>query len=152
MDLHELRNCFSIIPQTPLICPGSIRTNLDPFNLFSEDQIWASLEHANLTEAIQRLTSGLDTEISLNQEVFSMGERQLLCLARAILKKEKILIMDEATSNIDSATDSAIQEIVNREFSGKTVIVVAHRILTIADCDQIIVMESGEIKEIGSPR
>ena len=152
MGLHSLRKNISIIPQSPYIFEGTIRSNLDPFEKRSDFDLWNCLEETSLKEKINNLPDQLLTSISNNTGIFSIGEKQLLCLARIVLERSnKIILLDEATANIDFQTDQLIQEYLKTKFKDCIIISVAHRLLTIADYDKIIVMNNGTIAEIGSP-
>ena len=151
MGLHSLRQNISVIPQTPFLFKGSIRKNLDPFETRSEQELWAALAGANLKEAVERLPERLLTDVTNIAEVFSVGQKQLLCLARALLRRNKVLVLDEATANVDMITDNFIQKCIQTEFVNTTVVTIAHRLNTIADYDKVIVMDKGRIVECGSP-
>lgn len=151
MGLSDLRSALSIIPQEPVLFRGSIRKNLDPFREFSDDTVWDALEKAEIKSLVKRLPSGLDTDVHDGGSNFSVGQRQLLCLARAVLKKSRILLMDEATASVDVTTDALIQRTVRSTFADATVLTIAHRLGTVMDCDRIIVLESGRVVEFDSP-
>lgn len=152
IGLHALRSRITIIPQDPVLFTGDLRFNLDPTGLHSDSSLWSALEHAHLKSHISSLKDGLDHEINEGGENFSVGQRQLICLARALLRKTKILIMDEATAAVDLATDDLIQATIRREFKDCTVITIAHRLNTIMDCDRIAVFNQGEVAEYAPPR
>ncbi|KAJ0181178.1 hypothetical protein K1T71_003263 [Dendrolimus kikuchii] len=143
----ELRSKISIIPQEPVLFSATIRYNLDPFNNYSDDDIWRALEQVEMKEAIP----ALDYKVAEGGNNFSMGQRQLICLARAILRSNKILIMDEATANVDPQTDALIQKTIRREFANCTVITIAHRLNTVMDSDRILVMSGGNAMEFDEP-
>ncbi|XP_074152159.1 ATP-binding cassette sub-family C member 2 [Sminthopsis crassicaudata] len=151
IGLHDLRNKLTIIPQDPILFSGSLRMNLDPFNKYSDEEVWKALELAHLKSYVEGLPQGLGYEVSEAGDNFSVGQRQLLCLGRALLRKSKILIMDEATAAVDLETDNLIHTTIREEFSNCTVITIAHRLHTIMDCDRIIVLDSGKIIEYDSP-
>ncbi|RVE50388.1 hypothetical protein evm_004925 [Chilo suppressalis] len=142
-----LRSKISIIPQEPVLFSASIRYNLDPFDKYSDDDIWRALEQVELKEAVP----ALDYMVTEGGSNFSMGQRQLLCLARAVLRSNKILIMDEATANVDPQTDALIQKTIRREFAACTVITIAHRLITIMDSDRVLVMDQGQAVEFDWP-
>ncbi|XP_035883030.1 canalicular multispecific organic anion transporter 1 isoform X2 [Phyllostomus discolor] len=151
MGLHDLREKLTIIPQDPILFSGSLRMNLDPFNNYSDEEIWKALELAHLKPFVDSLPLGLSHELAEAGDNLSIGQRQLLCLARALLRKSKILIMDEATAAVDLETDRLIQITIQKEFSHCTTITIAHRLHTIMDSDQVMVLDNGKIVEYGSP-
>ncbi|CAH3158723.1 unnamed protein product [Pocillopora meandrina] len=151
LGLHELRSKLSVIPQDPVLFSGTLRKNLDPFDEYSEMDLWRALHEVQLSDMICSLTNGLDSLLTESGSNLSVGQRQLICLARAILKGNKILIMDEATANVDHRTDSLIQETIKRRFSNCTVLTIAHRLKTIMDCDRVMVLDSGRLKEFDEP-
>ncbi|KAF2071736.1 hypothetical protein CYY_006941 [Polysphondylium violaceum] len=151
LGLHTLRSRISIIPQDPVLFAGTIRSNLDPFNKYTDDQIWEALESAHLTKAIKELDGGLSAPVTENGENFSVGQRQLMCMGRALLKKAKIIVMDEATAAIDIETDALIQDTIRTAFNECTVLTIAHRINTIKDSDLVMVMDKGEVVEFENP-
>ena len=177
IGLHDLRPRISVIPQTPFLFSGTVRKNLDPWNQHSDQEIWEALRATGLDGCVssQRRVedeikiknekgdeennecledgSGLESIVEEGGMNFSTGERQLLCLARAILQRNKILIMDEATANIDLETDNKVQSAINNEFTkqGTTVITIAHRLHTVIENDQILVLARGKLVENGHP-
>eukprot|EP00095_Tigriopus_kingsejongensis_P003130 snap_masked-scaffold438_size171652-processed-gene-0.1 protein:Tk03130 transcript:snap_masked-scaffold438_size171652-processed-gene-0.1-mRNA-1 annotation:"multidrug resistance-associated protein 4" len=151
IGLHELRHQISIIPQDPLVFHGSLRKNLDPFNEYQDAQIWQALKEAHLDQAIRSMPQGIETEMSEGGSNLSAGQRQLVCLARAILRNNKILILDEATANVDPRTDGWIQETIRKRFADCTVLTIAHRLHTVMDSDRILVMSDGRVAEFSSP-
>ncbi|CAM9259775.1 unnamed protein product, partial [Ectocarpus fasciculatus] len=151
VGLQDLRKAISIIPQDPVMFCGTMRDNLDPFGLCDDVTIWAALEAARLAQYVSGLEGKLEAEVSEGGENLSLGQRQLVCLARAVLRRNKILVMDEATANVDVDTDSLIQEAIRQEFSGCTVLTIAHRLNTIMDSDRILVMQDGKVGEFDTP-
>ncbi|CAI2733366.1 unnamed protein product [Schistosoma spindalis] len=158
IGLHDLRNRLTLIPQDPVLFSGTLRFNLDPFNYYTDEAIWHALELANLKSFIKDANNnndanfGLDMNISEGGSNISLGQRQLVCLARALLRHTSILVLDEATAAIDMQTDNLIQETIRREFSSCTVITIAHRLNTVLDYDRILVLEDGQMKELDSPK
>nr|XP_010972727.2 canalicular multispecific organic anion transporter 1 isoform X2 [Camelus dromedarius] len=151
IGLHDLREKLTIIPQDPILFSGSLRMNLDPFNNYSDEEIWKALELAHLKSFVAGLQLGLSHEVTEGGDNLSIGQRQLLCLARALLRKSKILIMDEATAAVDIETDQLIQTTIQNEFSHCTTITIAHRLHTIMDSDKVMVLDQGKIVEYGNP-
>uniref|UniRef100_A0A8C6CPX6 Multidrug resistance-associated protein 4 n=1 Tax=Moschus moschiferus TaxID=68415 RepID=A0A8C6CPX6_MOSMO len=151
IGLHDLRKKMSIIPQEPVLFTGTMRKNLDPFNEHSDEELWNALEEVQLKEAIEDLPGKMDTELAESGSNFSVGQRQLVCLARAILRKNRILIIDEATANVDPRTDELIQKKIREKFAHCTVLTIAHRLNTIIDSDRIMVLDSGRLKEYDEP-
>lgn len=151
IHLSTLRTRLSIIPQSPILFPGSIRTNLDPFDNYSDVEIWNVLEKVKMKEYISNQKDKLETSIIEWGDNFSTGQRQLLCLARAILRNTSILVLDEATASVDPETDKLIQTTIREEFKNCTVLTIAHRLSSIVDSDRILVLEKGNIKELGKP-
>ncbi|XP_076459189.1 multidrug resistance-associated protein 1-like [Babylonia areolata] len=152
IGLHDLRSKLTIIPQDPVVFSGSLRMNLDPFDKHSDEELWTALEHAHLKAFVQAQSAGLQHECTEGGENLSVGQRQLLCLARALLRKTKILILDEATAAVDLETDDLIQATIRREFEDCTVLTIAHRLNTIMDYTRILVLDAGEIAEFDSPQ
>ena len=150
MGLHSLRRNISVIPQNSFILHDSIRRNLDPLGRRSDKELWEVLEKVTLKEKVLQAQEKLETKIS-DSSFFSVGEKQLFCLARVLLYPNKILILDEATSNVDWKTDSLIQECIKEKFKYSSVLAIAHRLDTVADYDSILVMENGKVVEAGTP-
>ncbi len=151
IGLHDLRRKLTIIPQDPVLFSGTLRMNLDPFNSYSDFDIWNALSLSNLEKFVKELDKGLLFEVSEGGENLSVGQRQLVCLARALLRKTKVLILDEATAAVDLETDDLIQKTIRTEFADCTVLTIAHRINTILDYDKIMVLDKGELVEYDSP-
>jgi len=146
-----LRLNISIIPQDPVMFSNTIRYNLDPFGTKSDKELWDVLKKVEMGEVIAALPKGLDGAVSEGGENFSQGQRQLLCIARSLLRKPKILVMDEATASIDNETDATIQRMIRENFQDSTVLTIAHRLNTIMDCDRILVLDDGHIAELDTP-
>ncbi|KAF5286381.1 hypothetical protein FQR65_LT12632 [Abscondita terminalis] len=151
LNLQDLRSKISIIPQDPVIFSGSFRKNLDPFDQYQDDDVWKVLEDVKLKDTVASLPDGLHSTVSDGGSNLSVGERQLICLARAILRNNKILVLDEATANVDSETDEVIQKTIRRKFEKCTVLTIAHRVHTIIDSDRIMVVNNGRIVEFDHP-
>ncbi|XP_014681338.1 PREDICTED: multidrug resistance-associated protein 1-like isoform X2 [Priapulus caudatus] len=151
MGLHELRSKLTVIPQDPMLFSGSLRMNLDPFSWHSDGAVWRAIEHAHLKAFVMSLPAGLQYEISEGGENLSVGQRQLVCLARALLRKTKVLILDEATAAIDLETDDLIQATIRQAFANCTVLTVAHRLNTIMDSTRVMVLDNGMLKEFDTP-
>jgi ATP-binding cassette subfamily C (CFTR/MRP) protein 4 len=151
LGLHDVRNKISIIPQDPVIFSGTIRHNLDPFGQHSADSLWNALQESNLDIAIKSMPGALDAQVSEGGSNLSVGQRQLLCLARALLKNSKILVCDEATANVDLETDELIRQTIRTKFNHCTVLTVAHRLNTIIDADKVVVMDAGRVVEFDEP-
>ena len=150
-DLHILRSGISIIPQDPVLFSGTLRMNLDPFNSYHDKEIWVALALSNLDGYVSTLSKGLQHSITEGGDNISFGQRQLICLARALLRKTKILVLDEATANVDLETDAIIQSTIRKEFMECTVITIAHRLNTILDYDKVLVLRQGKVMEYDSP-
>ena len=151
IGLHDLRSKISIIPQDPVLFTGTIRFNLDPFDKHSDDEIYQSLEHAHLKNFVNTLEDGIQHKIAEGGENLSVGQRQLICLARALLRKSKILVLDEATASVDYATDELVQKTIKKEFENCTTITIAHRLKTVIDSSKILVLDNGQLHEYDKP-
>lgn len=149
--MHELRSKISIIPQDPVLFSGSLRYNLDPFELCADDELWSALADVKLKSVIAANPSGLSSVMSEGGSNFSMGQRQMVCLARAILRRNRILILDEATANVDPVTDRMVQETIRDKFKDCTVLTIAHRLHTVMDSDRVLVIDAGRAVEFDHP-
>ncbi|CAH1105116.1 unnamed protein product [Psylliodes chrysocephalus] len=145
--LNDLRKKISIIPQEPILFSATLRYNLDPFGEYEDDKIWKALEQVELKDAVD----SLDFMVAEGGGNFSLGQRQLVCLARAVLRNNKILVLDEATANVDQRTDSFIQTAIRQRFKDCTVLTIAHRLNTIMDSDKVLVMSFGSLVEFDHP-
>ncbi|CAF0879243.1 unnamed protein product [Adineta ricciae] len=148
LSLYDLRRHISIIPQDPVLFNDTLRINLDPFGEYSDTEIWTALEEVQLKLDV---VGGLQQQITEGGSNLSVGQRQLICLARALLRKNKILVIDEATANVDHKTDELIQTSIRRKFVNCTVLTIAHRLRTIIDSDKILVLSHGQVVEFASP-
>uniref|UniRef100_A0A8C2F591 Multidrug resistance-associated protein 1 n=1 Tax=Cyprinus carpio TaxID=7962 RepID=A0A8C2F591_CYPCA len=151
LGLHELRSRITIIPQDPVLFSGSLRMNLDPFDGYTDEEVWRALELAHLKNFVSGLPDKLNHECSEGGENLSLGQRQLVCLARALLRKTKILVLDEATAAVDLETDNLIQSTIRTQFEDCTVLTIAHRLNTIMDYTRVLVLDKGHMAEFGSP-
>ncbi|XP_058507568.1 canalicular multispecific organic anion transporter 1 [Solea solea] len=151
IGLHDLRNKLTIIPQDPVLFCGTLRMNLDPFDRFSDADIWRALELSHLKDFVSGLDEKLEYEVSEGGENLSVGQRQLVCLARALLRKTRILILDEATAAVDLETDNLIQNTIRKQFSHCTVLTIAHRLHSIMDSSRVMVLDAGKIVEFDAP-
>ncbi|XP_038063723.1 multidrug resistance-associated protein 1-like [Patiria miniata] len=151
IGLHDLRSRITIIPQDPVLFAGTLRMNLDPFGQYSDEALWDALRHSHLHAFVSRLSEKLEYECTEGGDNLSLGQRQLICLARALLRKTKILVLDEATAAVDLETDDLIQATIRTEFADCTVITIAHRLNTIMDSTRILVLDGGEIAEFDEP-
>uniref|UniRef100_A0A8C9WK74 Cystic fibrosis transmembrane conductance regulator n=1 Tax=Scleropages formosus TaxID=113540 RepID=A0A8C9WK74_SCLFO len=151
IGLHDLRQKMSIIPQDPVLFTGTMRKNLDPFNQHTDEDLWNVLDEVQLKAVVEELPNKMETELAESGSNFSVGQRQLVCLARAILRKNCILIIDEATANVDPRTDELIQKTIRAKFKECTVLTIAHRLNTIIDSDRILVLDAGRIHEYDEP-
>ncbi|PNF14801.1 putative multidrug resistance-associated protein lethal(2)03659 [Cryptotermes secundus] len=151
VGLHELRNKLSIIPQEPVLFSGTLRKNLDPFDEYSDSILWRALEEVELKDVVNDLSAGLNSKVMEGGSNFSVGQRQLVCLARAIIRNNTILVLDEATANVDPQTDTLIQQTIRKKFVNCTVLTIAHRLNTVMDSDRVLVMDAGTMVEFDHP-
>ncbi|XP_078581258.1 ATP-binding cassette sub-family C member 5-like [Branchiostoma floridae x Branchiostoma japonicum] len=152
IGLHSLRSQLSIIPQDPVLFVGTVRYNLDPFDAHSDEEVWGALERVHMADRIGYLDDKLESAVVENGENFSVGERQLMCMARALLRNSKILILDEATAAIDSETDTLIQTTIHEAFEDCTMLTIAHRLNTVMTSHRVMVMDDGQLSEFDTPR
>ena len=152
IGLHRLRTSMAVIPQSPVLFSGyTIRDNLDPFTKYSDSTIWDALKSVQMIDVIKALPLQLDAAVAHEGSNFSVGQRQLLCLARALLLRNNIIVLDEPSANVDSKTDQLVQKTLRERFSEATIISVAHRLDTIIDYDKVLVLGDGKVIEFGSP-
>ncbi|EAL67254.1 ABC transporter C family protein [Dictyostelium discoideum AX4] len=151
VGLHELRDALGIVPQDPFIFSGSIRMNIDPFNKYTDDEIWTALEKVKLKDAISSMPLKLESGVQENGDGLSFGQKQLLCLSRTILKNSKVVLMDEATSGIDYVTAALLKQTIDENFNDCTMLTIAHRLDTIIDSTKIAVIDKGELVEYDTP-
>lgn len=153
LPLHTLRSRLAIVPQEPTLFQGSVRSNLDPFSSTTDEVLWSALAKVKLKSHVASMPGETldDKLVAEKGSNFSVGQRQLLCMARALLRGTSILILDECTANVDHETDGLIQDTVRNELNGVTVLSIAHRLHTVAFYDLVLVMDRGQVAEFGSP-
>ncbi|XP_022981345.1 ABC transporter C family member 3-like [Cucurbita maxima] len=151
IGLHDLRSKLSIIPQDPTMFEGTVRSNLDPLEEYADEDIWEALDKCQLGDEVRKKEGKLDSAVTENGENWSMGQRQLVCLGRVLLKKSKVLVLDEATASVDTATDNLIQQTLRQHFSDCTVITIAHRITSVLSSDMVLLLSHGLIEEYDTP-
>ncbi|TPX40109.1 hypothetical protein SeLEV6574_g06782 [Synchytrium endobioticum] len=151
LGLNDLRSRLAIIPQDPTLFSGTIRYNLDPFAQHSDSDLWDALARASLKDKVAEMDGKLEASVTEGGENLSVGQRQLLCLARAMLRRPKVLVLDEVTSNIDYETDATVQRVLREDFQQTTILTIAHRLNTIIDYDKILVLDQGRIVEYDTP-
>uniref|UniRef100_A0AAX7U9R2 ATP-binding cassette, sub-family C (CFTR/MRP), member 12 n=1 Tax=Astatotilapia calliptera TaxID=8154 RepID=A0AAX7U9R2_ASTCA len=151
IGLQDLRSKLSVIPQDPVLFVGTVRYNLDPFNKYTDEEIWAALEKSYMKDSISKLEGTLEAHVMENGENFSVGQRQLICMARALLRNSKIILLDEATASIDAETDALIQNTIQEALRNSTMLTIAHRLSTVMQADRILVMDNGQVAELDDP-
>ena len=151
LSLDDLRSHISVIPQIPVLFCGTLRYNIDPFQQYSDEECLKALEAVQLRHLVTTHPEGLCRPIAESGGNLSAGESQLICVARAILKKSKILLIDEATANVDYATDKLIQLVITDKFRDRTVLTIAHRFDTILKNDRIVILQNGEVDKVDTP-
>ncbi|KAJ8030792.1 hypothetical protein HOLleu_27302 [Holothuria leucospilota] len=151
LGLHDVRKKISFIPQDPTLFTGTLRKNLDPFSEHDDDSLWKVLKEVQLQSAIDEYPEKLEMMVSEGGSNFSVGQRQLLCLARAMLQQNQVLLVDEATANVDLRTDQLIQATIREKFRECTVLTIAHRLNTVMDSDKVLVLDEGRIIEFDEP-
>lgn len=152
LSLKQARSRISIIPQDPVLFSGTIRSNLDPLSSLPDSQLWDALSRAHLLVSVAKMPGKLDAKVTENGDNLSVGQRQLLCLARALLRHNRILVLDEATAGVDLETDALVQQCIKLHFSHCTVITIAHRIATVIDYERVLVLDAGRVVEFDSPQ
>ncbi|CAK4178415.1 unnamed protein product [Aphanomyces euteiches] len=152
VGVKTLRSAIAIIPQTPVLFKGTLRNYLDPFSEFTDDELWSALQKVKLIDRISSVEGKLDSPVEENGENFSVGERQMLCMARALLRQARLVVMDEATAAIDHETDQNLQRVIRTEFASSTVLTIAHRLDTVLDSDRILVFDQGRLVQCDSPK
>ena len=151
IHLREARKSMAVITQDPVLFGGTLKGNIDPFSQHTDQELWAILGEVQLKPLVKSLPGQLEFKLRESGTNLSVGERQLVCLARALVQKSKIIIMDEATANVDFKTDRLIQEVIRDKFKDSTVITIAHRLNTIMDYDKVLVLDGGRVVEFDKP-
>lgn len=149
--MSDLRSKLAVIPQDPVLFQATVRYNIDPLDQASDEELWRVVEQANLGDKVRAEDRGLDMMVETDGENFSVGEKQLICLARALVRKNKIILLDEATASLDLRTDQLIQNTIQTSFSSCTVLTIAHRINTVMQYDKIMVLDQGMMVECDTP-
>ena len=145
VQLQESRKCISVLGQSPVLFSGSLRKNLDPLEEYTDDELWSAIKEVKLTSLVENLDGQLDHQLFEGGENLSTGERQLICLARTLLKRNKIVILDEPTAHVDPNTEKTIWSTVREKLKNSTVIIIAHRLGTVSNCDDILLLREGQI-------
>lgn len=151
LGLKDLRTKVGIIPQEPVLFVGTIRSNLDPFGQYEDNAIWRALDAVHLGDKVKEMPLKLDSPVIEHGKNFSLGQRQLICIARSLVIGSKIIVLDEATASIDMVTDRLLQETIKVNFADCTVLTIAHRLNTIIESDKVLVMDGGVVAEFGEP-
>ena len=151
LNLQRARRSMAVIAQDPVLFGGSLRRNLDPFSVQTDLDLWTALEEVQLKAMVEKLPGQLEYRVNETGSNFSVGERQLVCLARALVQKSKIIVMDEATANVDFKTDNLIQEVIRHKFKDSTVLTIAHRLNTVMDYDKVLILDGGRMVEFDKP-
>ena len=151
LNLQTARRSMAVIAQDPVLFGGSLRRNLDPFSVQTDLDLWTALEEVQLKAMVEKLPGQLEYRVNETGSNFSVGERQLVCLARALVQKSKIIVMDEATANVDFKTDNLIQEVIRHKFKDSTVLTIAYRLNTIMDYDKVLILDGGRMVEFDKP-
>ncbi|KAF0694552.1 Aste57867_14592 [Aphanomyces stellatus] len=151
VGVHTLRSRLAIIPQSPVLFHGTVRAYLDPLARLADDSLWACLRKVQLADRFANAPARLETLVDENGANFSVGERQILCMARALLSEAKVVVLDEATAATDAATDAHLQQVIRTEFAAATVLIIAHRLDSILDCDRVMVFDHGRLTQCDSP-
>ena len=146
ISLNTLRSEISVIPQNPVLFSGTLRSNLDPYNKLSDEELWKTLKSINIKGLID-----LNEQIEEAGSKYSTGQKQLLCLARTIIRNNKIVVLDEATASMDPETDALVENIIENQFSGKTMLVIAHKLASVLKCDKVMVVDDGRVVEFDKP-
>ena len=150
VQLQESRKCISVLGQSPVLFSGSLRKNLDPLEEYTDDELWSAIKEVKLTSLVENLDGQLDHQLFEGGENLSTGERQLICLARTLLKRSKIVILDEPTAHVDPNTEKTIWSTVHEKLKNSTVIIIAHRLGTVSNCDSILLLREGQIAAQGT--